>query len=483
MRRPFFITLLCLLAACSPAPPRAPVAAPAEVRNAVVICLDTARFDTFDLAARLPGISDPFRPWSDRALRFSGAQAPAPWTLPSVASALTGLWPLQHGGGQLGGPVADLGTQVPSAVAPDAVGLPQRLADRGFRTAALAGHPWFEGGFGLERGFGEVTLFASGAEIAAAADTWLDGAAGRPERFLLYLHFMEAHDRHMVPDADLPARVAELPPALQAAGRAAAPAGICGLSRQEIYCQRFQLYLAALVDLQRAVAGLLAGLERRGLLDDTAVVLFSDHGEEFLEHWGVESKRAADPRGYFGFGHGHSLYQEVLHVPVLAWHPAAAGREVTERISLVDLAPTLAEWLGVEAPAGAFAGVSLADVASGGEPPAERPLFSSSIAYGPRQTAAVTGDWKRIVQRRPEARLLFELREDPRETAPIASIDQPQLEGVVRKARLDGAAEIARRLDFAIGRYRNLRRADQAAGRLDPEQLRRLQSLGYLTRR
>lgn len=361
-------------------------------------------------------------------------------------------------------------------------------------TAASAPPPfpgtWFEGGFGLERGFGEVALPASGAAIAAAAEAWLDRAAGRPERFFLYLHFMEAHDRHMVPDADLPARIAELPAALQAAGKAAAPAGICGsVAPHEIYCQRYQLYLAALVDLQRTVAALLAGLARRGLLDDTAVVLFSDHGEEFLEHWGAESKRAADPRGYFGFGHGHALYQEVLHVPVLAWHPAAAGREITQRISLVDLAPTLADWLGLEAPAGAFAGVSLAAVHAGGELPADRPLFSSSIAYGPRQTAVVAGDWKRIVQRQPEARLLFALAADPREAAPIET-----LAGAVRQARLvdgaagpapglDDAAGMARWLDFAIGRYRNIPRPDPAAGRLEPEQLRRLQSLGYLTRR
>jgi arylsulfatase A-like enzyme len=268
----------------------------------------------------------------------------------------------------------------------------------------------------------------------------------------------------MVPVEELDARLAEVPAAQQARAAAAAPAGICTDLRNE-YCRRFQVYVAAVTSLQDTVAGLLAGLERRGLLDDTAVLLYSDHGEEFLEHWGAGAQRAADPRGFYGFGHGHTLYQEVLHVPVLAWHPAAEGREVRAGASLVDVAPTVADWLGVETPAGTFAGVSLA----GSHDPRfdarlpDRPLFSSGIAFGPRQTAVVEGGWKRIVQRRPEARVLFRLAADPGEKQPVS---EPRQE---------------RRLDREIGRYRNLDEPPAAAGRLGDEQLARLQALGYLT--
>ena len=451
------LAVLVAIAACG----REPRALP-PVRNAVVICLDTVRFDTFALAAR----SGPFRPWAERALRFSRVQAPAPWTLPSVASTLTGLWPRQHGAGRFLGEVADLSTMVPTAAGPGIRTLPQRLRAAGIRTAALTAHPLFDGPLGLERGFAELSVLERDQDVAAAARIWLDRRRDRRDdgRFFLYLHFLEAHDRHMVPAEEIDARLAEVPPRLRALAAAAAPARICTQLRDE-YCRRFQLYVAAVASLQERVAGLLDGLARRGMLDHTAVLLYSDHGEEFLEHWGAGAQRAADPRGFYGFGHGHTLYQEVLHVPVLAWHPAAAGREVRAPASLVDVAPTLADWLGVGVPAGTFAGVSLARSHHPGFDTRlpDRPLFSSGIAFGPRQTAVVERGWKRIVQRRPEARVLFHLADDPGEKQPVS---EPRQE---------------RRLDREIARYRNLHEPPATAGRLGDEQIARLQALGYLT--
>ena len=135
-------------------------------------------------------------------------------------------------------------------------------------------------------------------------------------------------------------------------------------------------------------------LARWGLADRTLVSLFADHGEEFLEHAAIARRWNHDPRDLAGIGHGHSHFQELLHVPWAAWGPGVPrGRRVEAPVSLLDLAPTLAAWLGVApfvpgagrtlpagAPTASLVGRSRADLDG---PPDDAPLLAEAIAYGP----------------------------------------------------------------------------------------------------
>ena len=82
------------------------------LRNLLLVCFDTVRADSFKLAGILQEGS-PAAKWANRAVRFENALAPAPWTVPSVASALTGLDPLRHGAGVFASPVANLDREIP----------------------------------------------------------------------------------------------------------------------------------------------------------------------------------------------------------------------------------------------------------------------------------------------------------------------------------------------------------------------------------
>ena len=116
------------------------------------------------------------------------------------------------------------------------------------------------------------------------------------------------------------------------------------------------------------------------------MILYSDHGEEFNDHAGVERALGGDPRDLYGLGHGQSLYQEQLHVPVWIWHPRLESRDARGPVSLLDLMPTALEWLGVDAPS-ELDGRSLAPWLEGRGPAPEtqRLLFATRIAYGPEQ--------------------------------------------------------------------------------------------------
>ena len=435
------------------------------MRNAVAVCIDTVRYDTFELVGDGPdevgdGSDEAPSPTWRRALRFDRAQAPAPWTLPSLASAFTGLYPNRHGAGSFADPVAHLGRQWPARLPEALLTLPERLGAGGFATAAFVAHPWFDRRYGLAQGFDVMRVEPGGSgRLVEEAARWLDELArqGGESRFFLYLHFMEAHGT--TADAtERSRRIAELPDALRSRALAHAPAGACEDPDAGL-CAEYLDYVDRVRVVRRSFERLFAILEARGLLESTVIALFSDHGSEFLEHAEVQRRHAVDPRGRYGRHHGHALYQEQLHVPLLFWHPALAGRRSSAPASLVDVAPTLLDWLGLELP-GEAQGRSLAAVLDGQDFDPERPLYSSGIAYGPEREAVVKGARKRVSAAGGAPALLFDLAADPGEREPRAAP--------------------ARDLDLLLGHYRRARARPGEPVAVSRERLAELQALGYL---
>jgi arylsulfatase A-like enzyme len=104
------------------------------------------------------------------------------------------------------------------------------------------------------------------------------------------------------------------------------------------------LYDACIRSADGALRELWLGLEERGLTKDTLLVVTSDHGEELFERDGT--------------GHGYTLHDENVHVPLILAHPSLPARRVAAQVRLIDVAPTLVDWLGV-APPGEWQGVHL----------------------------------------------------------------------------------------------------------------------------
>ena len=128
------------------------------------------------------------------------------------------------------------------------------------------------------------------------------------------------------------------------------------------------------------VGRILDVLEKRGLLDSTIIVYYSDHGEMLGEH---------------GRWHKSCFYEGSMRVPLIIRQPGAnsAGTVVKENVSLVDLAPTLCEWAGYETPP-AFDGDSLADAVAGKPLEPNRIIRSEYYNYTGSNRCAVQGNWK-----------------------------------------------------------------------------------------
>jgi arylsulfatase A-like enzyme len=210
-------------------------------------------------------------------------------------------------------------------------------------------------------------------------------------------------------------------------------------------------YADAQIDL------LLKELEDRGLLRDAVIVYAADHGEEFLDHG--------------GWKHSRTLYGEMLHVPLALRLPGIGGRRVADTVSLVDLAPTILDALGLPAPA-SFQGRSLLPLARG-EPQSAREVFAETERNPDRahRLAVQLGGVKYILRTRnadpsePLSEELYDLAADPRERTSVLA--HPQ----IARLRRD-AAEYLRR-----GRAEA-----RAPGVVDapPELRARLRALGYV---
>ncbi len=383
-----------------------------SAKNVVVFCFDTVRADAFAWRDE-PGWTDALTPWIRRAVVYDRARSAAPWTLPSVATVMTGVYPVHHGAGRFAGELANLDRMVPSGLSDRFSTLGEAAFRRGADTAAFTSNPWVESTSGVLRGFQSIEKTAT-RSVMADARRWLDDPVRAKKPFFLYVHWMDSHGDLAIEDEQR--GIAAIPSAelLELVRRA--PAGTCA-DPKSFDCVTYLGYQHG-IDLQRAdAAALLSELEKRGLLSRTLVVLFSDHGEEFGEHEEEERQRGADPRGYFGAGHGHSLYDEVLRVVLVMWNPSERARLDSGATSLIDVAPTVAARLGW--PLGGRRDGRV--LPTGGALTGERRLYASGIAYGPPQAAVVDGARKAILFRCPPASLVFDEEADPAERHPVTS--------------------------------------------------------------
>lgn len=324
---------------------------PAEPRSVVFVLVDTLRRD------RLPsygGLADAphLERFGAEHLRFDAASTAAPWTKPAIASLFTGLHPSQHGvlsHPQLRGAAA---SQEPmDALADEVQTLAEALAAADYDTAAIVSNPWLKRGFGFEQGFahyedGFADNQTPARRVVDAGLAWLAARGDSARPYFLYLHFMDPHAPYTPVSSEalearrpvLEADARSVPPEIaQAIRRLARSSRLIPASRKGVPANwaLFELiYDQGVARFDAAFGALLAQLAERPDWDELAIVLVSDHGEALLE------------RGYLE--HGNGFYDDEIAVPFMAKLPGvSAAGPVACPTGLVDLRPTLCDYLGV----------------------------------------------------------------------------------------------------------------------------------------
>jgi arylsulfatase A-like enzyme len=428
--------------------------------NLVIYLVDTLRADHLGCYGYAKPTSPRLDSFARESVRIVEARAQSSWTKPAVATILTGLHPVAHGAEKRALPIAK-----------EVTTLAERLSAAGFETAMFTTNPTVTAKFGFDRGFdtfrhvhqlqGRRRRSVDSRALQREVYAWLEERerAGRTAPFFLVIHTLDPHDpyRPTEPYRSRFAAGVEVESACCFRGQhleKLSAEAAASRARDSI-----ALYDGEIARNDASFGELVDELRRRGLLERSAVLFTSDHGEEFLEHG--------------GWRHAETLFEEVLRVPFVLRLPgaASAGLVLPGPADQIDIAPTLLEIAGRPAPE-ELPGASWMPAIGGGEaPPRESLAWLWHPAF--RVSAIRDGDWKWLRHEGPlrpvrgaVREALYDLARDPREADSLLELEPER------------RRELALRVRDATKRFSRQGGNDEVA--IDPELDAELRALGYL---
>jgi arylsulfatase A-like enzyme len=392
-----------------PVAPAAPVRADAFGGNVLIIFVDTLRYDRLGFAGyRRDGktLTPRLDALAAQSVVFRNTFAQAPNTPRSVPSFLSSRYPSQI---KFEKNFVDYPT-----VLDDNDLMFEALRGAGLHTAAVTSHFYFcdqtkapaqcadfkkpkhsnvRQGVDEWDNEGAVDIAPSNKDISAPrivprAIAKLDELARSKQRFAMMVHFFEPHSTYVEHE-----------------GWPITERGTAGLEQKYDYEIAFT---------DQWIGKLLDALEASKLADDTMVVVIADHGEAFGTH------SMAGERMFF---HGQTLYNELIHVPMMFRLPGAAPRVADDVVQLIDLAPTIVDVIGGTAPK-SWQGRSLR-AALAGEALPPRPAFAQLLpapAWNHDARAMISGDGNyKVYFRKSDSRWeIYDLKKDPKETKDLS---------------------------------------------------------------
>jgi arylsulfatase A-like enzyme len=449
--------------------------------NVLLIILDTVRGASLDFVDPAGAASD-FPPahtpvmdsLAASSVNFTKAIAASPWTLPSHASMFTGAWPIQLWGER------SQGGEWMRALPPRHPVVAEALARHGYLTAGFVGNLTFTvTGTGLARGFlvyedfpvsvGQAILCtALGRRLAGSTtlrriigyhellnrkdakkvtDEFLGwerthGTGDHP--WFVFLNYFDAHEPYFPPDSvkrtmppgshwDNFTHFADL---LNGTGAFITDKWKMDPAERHAHAAG---YAAAITHEDEQVGRILATLKRRGVLDNTIVVIAGDHGEQLGEH--------------NLYNHPNSLYMQTVHVPLIVDDPRpghALAAQVNQVVSLRDVGATLLNVAGVDPAREGIGGRSLSrfwtmsDSAGPGQDTVGDTIFSSvsrgsdrepwyPANWGPEMYSLMDSTYE-YIRNGDGTEELYNIRQDPAELRDL--VDQPRQAPVLEHFRI-----------------------------------------------
>jgi arylsulfatase A-like enzyme len=311
----------------APVQPLPPCDVPPRPPDVFVYLVDALRADHLGCYGYDRYTSPAIDAFAEEATLYEDAHAVSTWTRPSVASVLTGLYPVEHGAMH----ESDMLAKWP-------VLLSEVLSEVGYRTGAIITNGNVGEAFGFNQGYDTFIMHNMGT--AAWANVELDRILARekPEQpVFVYVHTIEPHDPYAPSaqsfrrfDRGLEGSCDGSSDSLRAAGTVDPD-----LSEEDVG-HLIDLYDGEILDADKHFAEFLTVLRRRHRLNGALIVFLSDHGESFAEH---DTLR-----------HGYNLNQEEMHVPLIIRFPTAGdrGRRIGERVSFIGLFPTILRQVGAD---------------------------------------------------------------------------------------------------------------------------------------
>jgi arylsulfatase A-like enzyme len=468
--------------------------------NVLLISIDTLRADRLNAYGYdAHEVSPHIDALAADGIVFENNMTASPWTTPAHMSLLTSLNPSAHGvtasfkalrKGVLGG------AKYPRLAA-DETTLAEELAGANYATAAFTAGGTVDPSIGFNQGFDsyDTSMLKLADDNMAPLLRWLEERGD--QSWFMFWHTFEVHAPYVrtrflegtLPAStieNLDAGLAEILSSIQE--RSPISGGVIRrhaatvelLKKHDAYTREVceLLYLGGIAWVDDWVGRLVAKLREEGLYDNTLIILTSDHGEEFGEH---------NPKAFYD-RHGHTLYEELVHVPLIVKLPrqAQAGTRVSEVTRLIDVMPTILDVAGVTPTSTRMQGETLRPLWQWPRLAGERVALIEALAGSSEAKAMRSAKRKYIVSMPatvvrkhgrahvptpPDKEKLFDVERDPKERRNL----------LARKPKPAAAdAKEARAMLSDLRRVLAERVGLPERGVVDAETIEQLKALGYI---
>lgn len=343
---------------------------PPTPMNIVFITIDTLRADHLGCYGYKRKTSPNIDAFAKKSVLFKSAYTHSPWTLASHASMFTSLDP------------RDLGIRLWSDPLQEQFEtLPEFLKSHGYATYGCISMYGLGEGSGLDQGYdifnGEISenvdVF-NGTTSSLVTDSGIEALNSlKNDLFFVWLHYYDPHDEYLNHDEyDF------------------------GRRKEDNYDEEI-----AFTD--HHIGRLLKHLYKTGLMDRTIVVIVADHGEALGE-------RSA-------WGHSSTLFEEVMHIPLIIYIPGFTGQMVEPVVAETDIAPTLIRLIGLSVP-DFYSGIPISFDENGFNPAANRTVMMENYLNDECRQGIYKKPWKLLFECNVKEYSLFNLESDPVEIDP-----------------------------------------------------------------
>jgi len=303
-------------------------------KNIILMVVDALRADHLSVYGYERSTTPNLSLMSENAVIFENALAQSSWTIPSTATIFTGQYAYTHG----------LYDAFHWCLIPGIDTFTEHLLLSGWTTSAFVANKLISDDNNFTKGFESFLEipYSSAAQLNRAFLNWVDNNSDK--RFFSYIHYMDPHKPYAAPGdyfnyfnkqinkPDQPFLLSEvfideLSGFMKSLDHPASYEKDMNDDLKNLINQLVDLYDSEILYWDEMLASLSKELKTRGLLDDTIIIITSDHGEEFMEHGFLE--------------HGQSLHRELLHVPLIFINTDQPSGRREKMVGLIDFAPTL----------------------------------------------------------------------------------------------------------------------------------------------
>jgi len=311
------------------------------MKNIILITIDTLRADMLGAYGSKEGLTPFIDSLSDNMLIFSNSYATGPYTQSSFQGILTSEYYLEYG--------------KEKKLNKDKTLISEPLKDQGIFTAGFHSNAYLSYFFGYNKGWeifydsmtddvSDMYPFIRGAEINSKVKGFITNFSFSKPLFL-WVHYMDVHEPYIAEDDYL----SKIDPSIN-------------LSKDEMFAMfkdvllkrdisnpkqvdiLKKLYMAKVAETDDYLKELFSIFDSHDLLDNSTIIITSDHGDEFSEHKGLS--------------HDGKMYSELINVPFLIYDKSFSSNTIDTPVSLIDIPPTICSMFGV-GPAKSFKGKSL----------------------------------------------------------------------------------------------------------------------------